>query len=176
MKFDNKENPVIIEKGSGKKYFHSRSVAVVAMLSCNMVSNTNSVLIVQRGPDLDNAGKWCLPCGYLDWNETVEEAVIREVYEETNINLNKIILKRGASLKLLDLMSDPEKDKLQNIRAVYGFEFLRSEMLDLDICNKNCPNEIVNHMWWNGKGRPPGGWAFGHHLDASFYIESLNKK
>jgi 8-oxo-dGTP diphosphatase len=42
----------------------------------------------KRGPDLpDEVDKWGLPGGYLDWDETATEAVIRETYEELGLNL-----------------------------------------------------------------------------------------
>lgn len=33
----------------------------------------------------DFQGMWNMPCGYLDFDETTKEAVIREVYEETGV-------------------------------------------------------------------------------------------
>lgn len=35
----------------------------------------------------DFQGYWGLPCGYLDWDETLCEAVIREVWEECDLFL-----------------------------------------------------------------------------------------
>jgi len=85
MKFNNKESECIEHKG--KKYWISRSVAVFGVIFFEHEEETK-VLITQRGEKCpDEVGKWCLPCGYLDWNESGPEALIREVYEETKINL-----------------------------------------------------------------------------------------
>ena len=32
-------------------------------------------------------GGWCIPCGYVEWDESVEEAAIREFKEETGLDV-----------------------------------------------------------------------------------------
>ncbi|AZB44267.1 NUDIX hydrolase [Bacillus sp. FJAT-42376] len=46
-------------------------------------------------------GKWSLPAGFVDGNETVDQAVIREIYEETGIKavLNGIVGVRSGVIK-----------------------------------------------------------------------------
>jgi 8-oxo-dGTP pyrophosphatase MutT (NUDIX family) len=50
-------------------------------------------LIEKRGnkPDLDSKGKWCLPCGYLDWDESGSDAARRELWEEVGLEPNHFI-------------------------------------------------------------------------------------
>ena len=69
--------------------WNSRSVAVVAVVLCvsTDITHVTHVLLEKRGKHLDFPGMWCLPCGYLDWDETLEDAVIREVFEETGVFL-----------------------------------------------------------------------------------------
>jgi 8-oxo-dGTP pyrophosphatase MutT (NUDIX family) len=87
MNFQNKENKC--HKIGEDDIWHSRSVAVVGMVLM-LHEGEIYVLIGKRGKGLPNAvGQWCMPCGYLDWNETCEEAVVREVWEETGLNLYK---------------------------------------------------------------------------------------
>lgn len=46
------------------------------------------ILLGQRGSGTpDFQGFWGLPCGYLDWDESLCEAVIREVWEECGLFL-----------------------------------------------------------------------------------------
>lgn len=45
-----------------------------------------AVLLVQRGRPPEQ-GHWGLPGGKVDWMETVEHAVIREVHEETGLRV-----------------------------------------------------------------------------------------
>lgn len=40
---------------------------------------------------MGSIGKWCFPCGYLDWDETAEEAAIRETYEEAGVDLTELM-------------------------------------------------------------------------------------
>lgn len=86
--FNNRPNEEILLDG-GEKIFHSRSIAVVALM-IGVKDNEQYVLAVQRGPYGDEADVWCLPCGYLDWDEGLVDAVRREVYEETGIDLSAL--------------------------------------------------------------------------------------
>ncbi len=45
------------------------------------------VLLIQRKHD-PFAGKWALPGGFVDMDETVEQAVVRELEEETGLRLD----------------------------------------------------------------------------------------
>ncbi|GAB6053758.1 NUDIX hydrolase [Magnetospira thiophila] len=44
------------------------------------------VLLVQRG-HWPNAGRWTLPGGHQEWGETIAQAAIREVREETGLEI-----------------------------------------------------------------------------------------
>ncbi len=43
------------------------------------------ILLVRLSPDLLNAGLWTLPGGGVEWGEAPEDAVVREVREETGL-------------------------------------------------------------------------------------------
>ncbi|AXV40245.1 NUDIX hydrolase [Methanobacterium sp. BAmetb5] len=47
-------------------------------------------------------GSWALPGGFVEYGETVEDAVVREVKEETGVTIN--------INELLGVYSDPERD------------------------------------------------------------------
>jgi len=74
-KFINRENQLI---------YISRSTAVVGLIFAIIGDETN-VLITKRSKLMPSEPqKLCLPCGFLDWDETRHEAMMREVYEETS--------------------------------------------------------------------------------------------
>jgi ADP-ribose pyrophosphatase YjhB (NUDIX family) len=71
--------------------YESRSVAVTAVvLAWDTETGSFRALVGERGSAVDQAGKWCLPCGYLDWDESLVDAVHREVFEETGIDLRAL--------------------------------------------------------------------------------------
>ncbi len=61
----------------------------------------NSIVLIRRkNPPFQ--GELALPGGFVDIGETIENACIREAYEETNINVKLI--------KLIGVFSDPSRD------------------------------------------------------------------
>ena len=71
----------------GEEIWISRSVTVLAILVVVCDSNAY-VPLNKRGPDLPSeVGKWCLAGGYLDYDETIGGAVMREVWEELGLDL-----------------------------------------------------------------------------------------
>lgn len=92
MKFSNKQNEQI-ELPDGRIIWLSRACAVSTTVCCYLKGKPH-ILLAKRGEGCPDAiGKWNLPSGYLDWNETLTEAAEREVYEETGVNLITIAAK-----------------------------------------------------------------------------------
>jgi 8-oxo-dGTP diphosphatase len=56
---------------------------------CGILRSENKVLIVQRG-DTENYGKWEFPGGKIKVNETLNEAIKREIKEELNLEIEPI--------------------------------------------------------------------------------------
>lgn len=48
----------------------------------------NRVLLLQRKWNYEFAGQWCTPGGKVEANESIEDSMIREFFEETNIKNN----------------------------------------------------------------------------------------
>lgn len=75
-------------KYKGESYWYSRSVAVLGMVIGKDKNGNKYILANKRGENTpDFQGCWCMPCGYLDFNETTEQAVAREIFEETGVKL-----------------------------------------------------------------------------------------
>ncbi len=79
------ERPVCPE--CGRIIFYDPKVAVICV-----VPRHDKVLMIRRGTD-QGYGLWGLPGGYVDRGEIVEQAAIREVWEETGlkVELGKLI-------------------------------------------------------------------------------------
>ncbi len=65
-------------------YIHYRNptvgVAVVVRLE-------DAVLLGRRSAGSSYAGRWCIPCGHVEWDEDVREAAVREFAEETGLSV-----------------------------------------------------------------------------------------
>ncbi|MEM9164375.1 MAG: NUDIX domain-containing protein, partial [Cyanobacteria bacterium P01_F01_bin.4] len=85
MKFKNRPNRCLDIQG--EELWISRSVTVLPVIL--FVQETGIyVPLNKRGKALpDEVGKWALPGGYLDYDETAGEAVMREVWEELGLNI-----------------------------------------------------------------------------------------
>lgn len=56
------------------------------------VVNDDKILVVRRVPHDDTlAGEWELPGGGVDPDETIEQGAIRELHEETGLEVDKIL-------------------------------------------------------------------------------------
>lgn len=62
----------------------------------SVVVQSGHVLLVQRGQD-SGIGLWAIPGGFLDPNESLETANVRELEEETNIKLQRDVLIRSIT-------------------------------------------------------------------------------
>lgn len=96
-----------------KNYFNAslRHLVVDALVIKNQ-----RILLVKRSGSWLESGKWALPGGYLDRNETGAEAAAREIKEETGYRVKKIKL-----LKIID-SARRRHDNRQNISLIYRAE------------------------------------------------------
>lgn len=58
-----------------------------------LITENHSVLLGKRSGGSFAEGKWCLPCGYIEYNENFLTAAVREVKEETGleVKMNAIV-------------------------------------------------------------------------------------
>ncbi len=56
-----------------------------------LVEHEGKILLVQRGIE-PHKGKWCLPGGFVEFDESPEKAAIRECKEETNLDVKILSL------------------------------------------------------------------------------------
>lgn len=93
--FINMKNFPLLDE-NGKEWWISRSIAVTGCIF-TFLNGKWCVLANKRGEGTpDFQGMWNMPCGYLDFDETTAQAVIREVYEETGIKVNQTTCTSGS--------------------------------------------------------------------------------
>lgn len=78
-----------------------------------IVIEKNKVLLIKRANNLINGGKFAMPGGFLDRDETAEQAVIREVKEETGYDSEVVKL-----FTIIDNPNRPQEDR-QNVAFIY---------------------------------------------------------
>lgn len=78
------------------------------------------VLVGKRSENADAfPGAWCLPGGFLNTNqEEIEDTAVREVLEETNIQIQK------EHLRLFGVFSNPETDPRYHVVNVCFYVWL----------------------------------------------------
>jgi ADP-ribose pyrophosphatase YjhB (NUDIX family) len=74
-----------------------------------IIQNSNSILLVKRSKD-PYKNQFALPGGFVNEGETIEEAIKREVYEETSLEVHPI--------DILGVYSDPKRDPRGHIMTV----------------------------------------------------------
>lgn len=62
------------------------------------------VLLVRRARHQYGAGRWCFPCGFVEWGEDVRAAAAREAKEEAGIDVEL-----GAIVQVASNFHEPEK-------------------------------------------------------------------
>lgn len=134
-----KDNFQITAKEDGKQYWISRSVAVAGFIYRLNFPNVE-VLTEIRGKGVDHSGERCAICGYLNWDETLTEALKREAYEETGIQLDP------SKLQCVYINSDPSENR-QNVTVHYLYYANNGEDFDLDVRHGGEQNEVERVEW-----------------------------
>jgi 8-oxo-dGTP diphosphatase len=151
-----KNFPVIKD---GKEYWVSRSVAVVGIVFCK-INGEIHVLANRRGRGAaDFQGLWNVPCGYVDYDETLKGAVRREVYEECGVDIPE------SKFNLAEYNDNPNENR-QNI-SVRFIAVLDSKSDNISvgtgINNRGGEkNEVEAIQWIPIKEIDNLDWAFNH--------------
>ena len=147
----------------------SRSTAVVCVIIDGDSDPTVPKIVVgKRGKGCpDYVGYWNLICGYVDFNETIEQSASRETYEECGLRIPP------EAWHIDSINSDPNSDKRQNIslrmwayyKPEYGtFSFENSEQDEVDEIKWVEENDVDNM-----------NWAFNHRELVKKYLEEMKK-
>jgi len=119
----------------------------------------NKILLVKRGPKYSNPGKYALPGGFLNRDETADNAVIRELKEETGYS--------GKITKLIKVLDDPNRinEDRQNVSFIY--------LVEVGEKTGKHDDEIDSVHWFELTGLPPKEYfAFDHYYILESYLKS----
>ena len=97
--------------------------------------NNRKILLIKRAAHLSNGSKWAIPGGFLDRDETCEQAVLRELKEETGLS--------GKIVKLFKIIDNPKRknEDRQNVTFIYHIK--ASGKIKVD------PKEVTEAKWFD---------------------------
>jgi 8-oxo-dGTP diphosphatase len=133
----------------GKEQWISRSVTVLPVILL-VKGQGIYVPLNKRGVALpDEVGKWGLPGGYLDYDETAGEAVIRECWEEMGLNL----LDLADRHRLVGSLEQPtyvfsQPSRKQNVTLRFTMIFFLADGADLPILDPQVGSDEVEAAQW----------------------------
>jgi 8-oxo-dGTP diphosphatase len=118
------------------------------------------VLLVKRGvPPFE--GQHAIPGGFLRQDESLEQAALRELYEETGV--------RNVFLEQLYTFGDPKRDPRGRIVTVAYYALIASDRLSLV-----AGADAAEAQWFPMNAIPP--LAFDHKQILDYAIERLRNK
>lgn len=133
---------------------------------------------------LDEASKFGVPCGYLDWDETLYEAMMREVYEETSFYMpdyEKYCIFDNDK-QPFQVKDNSKTDKRQNVShifvSVYDFEGKSEQFplveLEKFTCRETAQVKIIKLIDFFNMFRDVE-WAFNHDETIQSALRFFNK-
>jgi 8-oxo-dGTP diphosphatase len=123
----------------------------------NLVLDQGKILLVKRTGKLLEGNKWGLVGGFVERNETIKEAAVREIKEETGYNVIDVTL-----LRIIDTPNRPAEDR-QNI-AFVNFCTVGEKTGDADW-------ESSDQRWFDLDAIPPKEQiAFDHYESIKLFL------
>ncbi len=118
------------------------------------IFNAQGEVLLQRRKDVN---QWCIISGHVEYGESIQEAILREIHEEANVSA-KIV-------RLIGIYSSPDfqtyhypEQSVQYVTSYFevklleeiGQDFSKNESFELKFFNKNkLPQEmaLINPHW-----------------------------
>ena len=142
------------------------AVTGIVLVNCN---EEIFVLANKRGSGTpDYQGYWNMPCGFLERNESGEEGVCREIFEECGLKLDP------HQFDLLSVETNPETCNNGNVTIRYISLNCVKELPKLKYENINGEtDEVESVKWINIKDVDNYQWAFGHGILIHHIMEEV---
>lgn len=133
-----------------------RHVTVVAIT----VREDGKILLTRRAHHLTRGGKLTIPGGFMDRNENLQQAITREITEETGLKVKDIRL-----FRINDNPNRPKEDR-QNVDFIFITNAQNGELKD--------NSEVSEFIWVSENSVPPEDeFAFDHRESILKYFEYL---
>ncbi len=116
---------------------HAPIMCVAAM---GIIYNEEKGLLLEKRTD---TGEWCVPGGAIELGESLEDALRREVKEETNLDI--------SNPKLFDIKANvhmvyPNKDEVYYTDVVYKYTFIMDVVVDKDYRRKGIATALLSEV------------------------------
>ena len=127
-------------------YNYPRPAVTADIIIFKIIKNLTSVLLIERKhPPFE--GMWALPGGFLDMDETLEEAALRELQEETAIT--------GVELKQFHTFSKVNRDPRHRTITTVFIGYINDITIEPE-----AGDDAANVQWFSLDSLPP--MAFDH--------------
>ncbi|RME55426.1 MAG: NUDIX hydrolase, partial [Caldilineae bacterium] len=144
-------------------YEHPRPAVTVDMVLFAFVENELRVLLIRRAGE-PFQGRWALPGGFVEIDESLEEAAQRELAEETGVT--------DVYLEQLYTFGDPDRDPRGRVITVAYFALLSAEHVAQ--IQLRGGDDAAEAGWWNMYALPP--LAFDHGRILEYALQRLRWK
>jgi len=122
-----------------------------------VILDGGKILLVKRGREPEK-GKWAVPGGHMERDETAEEACVREVKEETGLEVRIV--------KLIGVFSSPSRDP---IRQTVASAYL---CVPAGSTEAKGGDDAAEAKWFRLKGLPPLAFDHAQMVAAALATES----
>lgn len=144
------------DKGKSYCYDYARPALTVDIVLLHRVATGIEVLLVKRARD-PFEGRWAFPGGFVDMDESLEDAAARELAEETGL--------RGIRLEQIGAFGDPGRDPRGHTVSVVFAGVLKDRAL---VTGADDASEAA----WHSALEPPK-LAFDHNKLLSIALERM---
>jgi 8-oxo-dGTP diphosphatase len=151
-----------------KKYdaskFERPSVTVDVVVFSVVEGELRTILIKRGQPPFQ--GHWALPGGFVKMDETLEDAALRELEEETGIKPDDVYLEQ------LYTFGEPKRDPRTRVITVAYFALVDSSKIQPFVTG----NEEIREVNWSSVHDPPSNLAFDHRKILDYALKRLKYK
>ncbi len=140
---------------------YERPSVTVDVVIFSLIERELNVLLVKRRR-WPYEGHWAIPGGFINMDESLEQAARRELEEETGV--------RDIYLEQLYTFGDPRRDPRTRVISVAYFAIIRADRQTLRVSDES------THVSWFPVRRLPGALAFDHDHILVTALDRLRSK